>query len=141
MRQFRLFGGIEEYYLFMKTIISINKSQGNKTAKYRLKVLQHFWKHGLDSTLDAFPVSRPTIFRWQKELKESGGKLQSLVPKSTRPKQVRDTQVSAKVVDKIRILRKRWPNLSKHKLKPLLDVYCTGINHKAISATKHRRGD
>ncbi len=135
MRQFRLFGGIEGYYRFMKTVISINKSQKDRTACYRLKVLKHFWKYGRGSTLDAFPVSRPTVFRWQRELKESGGKLQSLVPQSTRPKRVRKMLVSTEVVDKIRELRKKWPNLSKHKLKPLLDVYCVERNHKAISAT------
>lgn len=135
MRQFRVFGGIVGYYRFMKTIISINKSQGNKTAQYRLKLLQHFWKHGLDSTLDAFPVSRSTVFRWQKELKQSGGKLQSLIPKSTRPKQIRRMQVSSELVSKIKELREKWPNLSKHKLKPLLDVYCTEIGHKVVSST------
>jgi hypothetical protein len=119
----------------MKTTISINRNQEDRTARYRLKVLKHFWRHGLDSTLDAFPVLRPTIFRWQKELKNSDGKLQSLVPKSTRPKRVRRMQVSAEVVDKIKELREKWPNLSKHKLKPLLDVYCAEISHKIISAT------
>jgi transposase InsO family protein len=135
MRQFRVFGGIEGYYRFMKTVISINKSQQDKTARYRLRVLKHFWKYGLDSTLDAFPVSRPTVFRWQKELKKSGGKLQSLVPKSTRPNQIRKMQVSPDLVAKIKELRLKWPNLSKHKLKPLLDVYCSEIGHKPISAT------
>jgi len=135
MRQFRVFGGIEGYYRFMKTVISINRNQQDKTAQYRLKVLKHFWKHGLDSTLDAFPVSRPTIFRWQRELKISGGKLQSLIPKSTRPRRVRKMEVSTQIVDKIKSLRKKWPNLSKHKLKPLLDVYCAEIGHKTISAT------
>jgi len=135
MRQFRLFGGVEGYYRFMQTVISINKSQTDKTAQYRLKVLKHYWQHGLDSTLDAFPVSRPTVFRWQNELKSSDGKLQSLIPKSTRPKRVRKMQVAPAVVDKIKQLRQKWPNLSKHKLKPLLNVYCDEIGHKTISAT------
>jgi len=135
MRQFRVFGGVEGYYRFMKTIISINKSQGNKTARYRLKVLQHYWKHGLESTLDAFPVSRATVFRWQKKLKDNKGKLQTLIPKSTKPKRVRQMQVSLEVVDKIKQLRKKWPNLSKHKIKPLLDVFCTQRGYTTISAT------
>ena len=135
MRQFCLFGGVEGYYRFMKTVISINKSQNNETAKYRLRVLDHYWKHGLDSALDAFPVSRPTIFRWQKGLKNSGGKLQSLVPKSTCPKRVRQMQVAKAVREKIKGLRETWPNLSKHKLKPLLDSFCQEQRLPQISAT------
>lgn len=119
----------------MKTVISINRSQGNKTARYRLKVLQHYWEYGLESTLDAFPVSRPTVFRWQKKLKDSKGKLQVLIPKSTKPRKVRQMQVSSVVVDKIKYLRKKWPNLSKHKIKPLLDVFCENNNCKTVSAT------
>jgi transposase InsO family protein len=135
MRQFRLFGGIEGYYRFMKTIVSINKNQGDKTAKYRLKVLQHYWRYGLASTLDAFPVSRASLFRWQKQLKESGGRLNSLVPRSTKPKRVRQMQVPLALIDKIKQLRKTWPNLSKHKIKPLLDSYCQERGLKTISAT------
>lgn len=135
MRQFRLFGGIEGYYRFMKTVISINKNQQDKTARYRLKVLLHFWKYGLDSTLDAFPVSRPSVFRWQQKLKTSGGRLQSLIPLSTRPKLARTMTVPAVVIDKIKELREKWPNLSKHKIKPLLDVYCAQISCKSFSAT------
>ncbi len=135
MRQFRLFGGIEGYYRFMQTVLSINRSQGNTTAIYRLKVLEHFWKHGLVSTLSAFPVSRATLFRWQKELCESGGKLQSLIPQSTKPKRVRQMQVPRVVVNKIRQLRETWPNISKHKLKPLLDVFCLEQGCPCISVT------
>ena len=135
MKQFRLFGGIKGYYRFMKTVISINRSQSSETAKYRLKVLQHYWKHGLDSTLDAFPVSRPTLFRWQKSLKDDKGRLQALIPQSTRPKRVRQMQVAPEVVDKIKKLRENWPNLSKHKIKPLLDVFCRQNQHNSISAT------
>lgn len=135
MRQFRLFGGIEGYYRFMKTIVSINKNQGSKTAKYRLRVLKHYWSYGLNSTLDAFPVSRASLFRWQKHLKNSRGKLESLVPKSTKPKRVRQMQVPQFLIDKIKQLRKTWPNLSKHKIKPLLDVYCQEQDLKTLSAT------
>jgi len=135
MRQFRLFGGIAGYDRWMKTVISINKNQESITAQYRLSVLQHYWKHGLDSTVHAFPVSRPTLFRWQDTLKKSGGCLQSLVPHSTRPRRVRQMCVSPLVINKIKALRTLWPNLSKHKLKPLLDVFCMDHHERCISAT------
>lgn len=134
MRQFRKFGGIEGYYCWMKTVVSINKSLGNKTAEYRLKVLQHYWKHGMASSLDAYPVSRASILRWQRQLKSSG-KLTSLIPQSTRPKRVRRMQVELPVAAKIKDLRKTWPNLSKHKLKPHLDLYCQENGYNTLSKT------
>jgi Integrase core domain len=135
MRQFERNEGFSGYDRWMKTVISISRNQEDRTARYRLEVLRHYRKHGLESALDAFPVSRATLFRWQKELKKQKGKLQSLIPKSTRPKNVRRMTASNEVVDKIKELRQQWPNLSKHKLKPLIDVFCAEHHHRSISAT------
>ena len=55
-------------------------------AEERMKILA-FWKeHGDKAAKDAYGASRATLFRWQKELKAGGGKLESLVPQSTAPK-------------------------------------------------------
>lgn len=83
-----IFADIRGYNTWMKKVISINAFSDSETAKYRLKVILYYKRHGLSATLDAFPVKRSTIFLWQKTLKESGGKLQSLIPKSSRPKKV-----------------------------------------------------
>ncbi|WP_430626746.1 helix-turn-helix domain-containing protein, partial [Thiobacter aerophilum] len=44
-----------------------------KDAQERLEILQFFDKHGLAATMDAFGVSRRTLYRWKKALRESGG--------------------------------------------------------------------
>lgn len=135
MRQFGRNEGFKGYDRWMKTVISINKNQENETATYRLQVLKHYKTYGIESALHAFPVSRPTLFRWQKELKRHGGKIHSLIPKSTRPKQVRKMSVADPIIEKIKELRQKWPNLSKHKLKPLIDAFCEEKQLKTISAT------
>lgn len=135
MRQFYRNEGFRGYDRWMNTVISINRSQADKTATYRLKVLKHYWTHGLASALDAFPVSRPTLFRWQHTLHTHEGKLQSLIPESTRPKHVRQMMVAPCIVDKITQLRHKWPNLSKHKLKPLMDAFAAEHAVHPISAT------
>jgi len=38
-------------------------------AKYKAKVLAFWEKHGFEATIDAFPVSRSTLFLWKRSLK------------------------------------------------------------------------
>ena len=54
-------------------------------AKYKAKVLMFWEKHGLEATIDAFPVKRPTLFVWKKKLREGGGKLEALNDKKRVP--------------------------------------------------------
>ena len=53
-----------------------------KTAQFRLKVIEFSNKYGVKEASDAFNVPRATIYRWKKLLKNSNGKLNSLIPKS-----------------------------------------------------------
>ena len=55
-------------------------------AKRRLKILIHWEKHGIESSTDAFSVSRRTLFNWKKLLDEDKGKMESLNPKKREPK-------------------------------------------------------
>ncbi|MGC9128974.1 MAG: helix-turn-helix domain-containing protein, partial [Acidithiobacillus sp.] len=57
-----------------------------KEAQERLKILTFFDKHGLAATVDAFGVSRRTLYRWKKALRESGGNPAALIPRSSAPK-------------------------------------------------------
>jgi len=86
----------------------------------RVKALAFWKKHGLAACQEAFDVSRPTLFRWQKLLGESGGKLDSLDPKSRAPKK-RRTRIVPDGVEKF-IIRERTehPRLGKEKLAVLL---------------------
>lgn len=121
------------YNLFMKTAISINSFNKSQTAQYRLRVINYYQEFGLKATLSAFPVKRSTLFLWQKKLKDSGGRLMSLVPKSTCPKYVRRMNTHPLIFAEICRLRKKHYRLGKHKLCPLIKRYCDSLG---LSATK-----
>jgi len=44
-------------------------------AKRRLKILEHWKNHGLQSAIDAFEVSERTLWDWKGRLDKGGGKL------------------------------------------------------------------
>jgi transposase InsO family protein len=91
-----------------------------KQAKQRTRILAFWEKHGLEATKEAFHVSRPTLFRWQKAIHEGGGKLEVLNKKSTTPKNKRKRIISKEVQDFILNERKFDPKLSKDKLSVLM---------------------
>lgn len=79
-----------------------------------------FWKtHGLDAAVDAFSVSRPTLFRWKK-LDTTG----ALAGSSTAPKNVRSRTVPPGLETEILRLRSEHPRLGKEKLQPPLAAWC-----------------
>ena len=123
------------YNSWMRKVISCGAFADSDTAQYRLKVVKYFQQFGIKATLSAFPVKRSTVFLWQKTLKESGGRLSSLVPKSSRPHIVRSMQTHPLVLAEICRLRKKHYRLGKKKLYPLVKRYCmqVGIDYPAIS--------
>lgn len=118
---------------------SLNNALGFETsdkAQFRLHVLKLLSASGWKAVHLAFPnVSRPTVYRWKKGFEQSGKKLSSLVPKSTRPHQVRQMQVSWQVVEHIRYLREKYPRLGKDKAKVFVDVFCQKEGFKTWGAT------
>jgi transposase InsO family protein len=93
-------------------------------AQRRARVLA-FWKgYGLEATRAAFAVGRSTLFGWQKARRGGGGSLESLNPRSRKPKRVRQRQWPEGVRGEIRRLRHEHPNLGKGKIHPLLERFC-----------------
>lgn len=90
-------------------------------AKQRTRILTFFKKYGIEATEEAFGVSRRTLFRWQKALKEGKGKLDSLNPKSRTPKNKRKREVSKEIEQKIILIRSLHPRLGKDKVWKLLE--------------------
>lgn len=88
-------------------------------AEERAKILLFWKRHGVLATKEAYGVSRATLFRWQKELKASGGKLESLVPESTAPKNKR-TRVIPLPVQRLIIKERAMERMGKEKLAVLL---------------------
>jgi len=92
----------------------------SEQAKERTRILAFWERHGDAATREAFAVSRPTLFRWQKALRENHGKLEALNKKSTAPKKRRKRITPEEVKDAI--VRERFfdPRLGKEKLAVLL---------------------
>ena len=89
-------------------------------AKERCRILAFWEHHGLAVTKEAFQISRATLFRWQKALKEKQGKLEGLNKQSTAPKRKRKREIPEAVRDFILNERKFDSSLSKDKLAVLL---------------------
>lgn len=126
---------IPGYTSGMKKVASLTAFADSDTAKYRLRVIEFYQQFGLKTTLVAFPVKRSTLFLWQKMLRMSGGRLSSLTPQSSRPKNVRQMQTHPLVLAEICSLRKKHYRLGKKKLYPLVKRYCdeADIAYPAIS--------
>lgn len=131
----KVFSRIKGYDYWMKTVIRVNQFDKNEIAKYRLKVINHYEKFGLLSTLSAYPVARSTLFLWRQKFKDSGRKFSSLIPGSTRPKALRRMIVHPLILEEIERLRKKHYRLGKLKIKPLLDKYCQerGLKPPSVS--------
>ncbi|MEM3786799.1 MAG: hypothetical protein QXZ59_05385, partial [Nitrososphaeria archaeon] len=92
-------------------------------------------KYGVKVAVDAFSVSRATIFRWRRCLRESNGRLDILIPKSRIPKKVRTMKVNSEIVTFIRGMREKYPRISKEKIKKFLDEYCKERGMRTISVS------
>jgi transposase InsO family protein len=129
--------GKKNYHLLMKTISNSQKIEVNKdVVKFRLHCLNHFRHHGLTSFLSAFPqISRTTIYRWQAMYLQSKRNPASLIPKSTRPKRLRQMRVDYRLVGFIRSIREseNYGFMGKDKIKPLLDAYAKEIGITSVS--------
>ena len=89
-------------------------------AKERCRVLTFWKKHGTEATDEAFGVKRRTLFLWQKNLKEGGGKLEALNSKKKTPKNKRRRIWDYRLLEEIKRLRIEHPNLGADKIHPLL---------------------
>ena len=104
-------------------------------ALYKAKILGFWAKHGLHATLDAFPIKRRTLYRWKQLLRDAEGNNESLNEHSKRPRTLRKRTWPIEVVNQIRHLRLKYPNLSKEKIYPFLLSFC---NSKKFPCPKIR---
>jgi len=124
----------KRYRWFMTTINTALSFDSNDRAKLKLHVIELLEKTNWETVRLAFPgVSRASAFRWKKEFIKSRRKLSSLIPQSTKPKRVREMVVPYQIFGFIKQLRKKYPRLSKHKIKPFLDIFCVENNLRKYS--------
>jgi len=65
------------------------------------------------------------------------GRLDSLIPKSRRPKRVRQMKITPDIVTFIRTLREEHPRIGKEKIKKFLDEYYSKKRYKDILSINH----
>lgn len=119
----------KRYRLFMHTIDTALAFDSSDKARIKLRVIELLEKSGWKAIEIAFPgVSRPTAYRWKKHFYLSQKSLSSLIPRSTKPKRVREMVVSAQILGFIKELRIKYPRISKYKIKPFLDLFCEENN-------------
>ena len=109
-------------------------------AKRRCKILIHWGKYGLESTINAFEVSERTLWEWKSRLDKGNGKLESLNPRNKAPKQRRKRMWDYRILEEIKKLRIDHPNLGAEKLHPLIIDFCdvSGISKCPKSSTIER---
>ncbi len=96
-------------------------------AKFRLRVLDHYYQYGWKAARDAFGVKKSTLYDWKGVFERSGKKLVSLVPQSTRPGRTRVMVTDPRLVEFIKAMRQDYGRVSKYKLKPFLDEYAKSL--------------
>lgn len=96
------------------------------TALKRVKILDHWQKHGMESVIHAFEVSERTLWNWKGRLDRGGGKPEALNPKNKAPKKKRKRLWDVRILEELRRLRspEEHPNLGAEKLHPLLLDFC-----------------
>jgi transposase InsO family protein len=128
--------GKGNYNTLMKLISNSLRFSVSDSAKFRLHVLDHYYKHGMKSTCYAFNLPRSTVYVWKKTFENSKKKINSLVPKSTRPINTRLMALNPKLLEFIKSMRDEHGNLSKYKIKPFLDAFARQNNLPLYGTTK-----
>ena len=125
-----------EYDVGMNQNRSIFRFSQDKQAQFRMEALEFHKKWGLKATIDAYKVSKPTIYRWKRVFTKSLGSLESLIPKSRSPRIKRVMVINPKIMDFVKTLREDHYRLGKEKIKPILDAYCQKEGLEPISTSK-----
>jgi hypothetical protein len=113
---------------------NIKYSKIEHIAQYRLKIVSHYDKYGLASTLDAFCVSKRSLYRWRKKLIEAHGDWKVLIPRSTAPKKRNSRFVDYRILKYIQ--QERMKQVVGHKkLYHMLKPHCKswGISLPSIT--------
>lgn len=123
------------YIALMKLISNSLRFDLSDPAKFRHKVLLHYYQFGWRSTIDAYQISKSSLFLWKKKYEKSFKRLNSLVPRSTRPKRLRKMNTDWRLVEFIRQLRSTYGNLGKEKIKFFLDEYAKSLKVSSLGCT------
>ena len=74
-----------------------------------------------------------TVYLWKQKLREGGGRLIALAPKSRAPKRRRKREVSKEVLAFILRYRTEHLGVGKQAIRPVLDEYCASKRLRTVS--------
>jgi Integrase core domain len=114
-------------------LASLQRFDKSEVAKQRHKIIEFYERYGETATKEAFGADRKVIHVWKKKLVRSEGKLEALIPVSTKPHTVRTMTVDPRIIEFIGSHRHKYGRIGKEKLKPLLDAYCNKSGIPTIS--------
>lgn len=100
----------------------------SEKARKKKEVIAFWERHGEAATLEAFKISKRTLYGWRAQLKQGGGRAESLNEKSKRPKNVRVRKWPLVITQEIRRVRTKHPNLGKEKVFVHLSAFCRERN-------------
>jgi transposase len=133
-RNIEMFSGNSQYDWLMKTLENSLNFDKSDPAKFRLHVLEHYYKYGWKPTVEAFKVGKSTLYDWKGSYEGAGKALLSLVPKKTRPKRVRVMNTDWRLVQFIREFREQYGNIGERKIKIFLDEYSNDLGIDPIGS-------
>ncbi|KUK79522.1 MAG: integrase catalytic region [Microgenomates bacterium 39_7] len=128
-----MFSANSQYDWLMKTLSNSFKFDQSDPAKFRLHVLEHYYKYGWKPTTEAFKVGKSTLYDWKNRYEASNKALLSLIPKKTRPKRVRQMTTDWRLIQFIREFRQQHGNIGREKIKIFLDEYALELGINSIS--------
>lgn len=108
---------MSEYAIRMNRMVT-------EEAKKRAKILAFWKRYGLEATVEAFGISRRTLFRWRGRLSEGHGSVSALNVKDRAPHRRRARLWPVDIVRQIQIIRFEHPNLGKEKVHHFLKAFC-----------------
>lgn len=126
------FRGVRRYAERMQEI--------SEVAAHRLKVLNFWSRHGLEAAMEAFGVSRRTLFGWKRAYRDAQGNTAALDNKSRAPRRQRRRQAwDGGVLEQLLALRRQMPALGFEKLHVFLSDWCEPRGLRCPSVSTMRR--
>ena len=121
-------------------IDSTNKKKLPKEVKFRLNMLEFYYKHKNASlTTRRFAVSKSTFYKWRKRFEKEG--IEGLFDKPKTPKKKRQPTTRSKYKDIVIEIRKKHPNWSSKKIaKYLEEEEGIKISHSTVNRILNENG-
>jgi putative transposase len=132
-KAYPIFSRIKGWKEVLNMLSSLRNYSLSEIAQKKMEIITFYDEFGEKATIKAFGADRKVVSRWRKRLAENKGRLESLIPYSTKPKTVRRVSYTQKIVGFIKEYRKDHPRTGKEKIKIGLDEYCVNVGIKTVS--------